>query len=73
MIRIACELALCSAIGFAVVANVPTYLDDAPTCRIEVTARDGNVYIAGSGNTIQDAWTGARVPADWIEIINICE
>lgn len=50
---------------------MPPPAEPVPFCQIEVTTHDGNLYVAGSGDTCADAWQGAELPADWLEIRNV--
>lgn len=70
--REALSLLSAAFVGFVSVACVAHAPNHTATCRIEVTARDGNVYIAGIGDTLADAYRGARMPADWQTILEIC-
>lgn len=39
-----------------------------PAIELRVVTYDGNLFIAGSGDTCADAWQGAAIPADWLEL-----
>lgn len=58
----------------ALMARAVMTADAGAACRIEVTDSRGDLWIAGAGRTVAQAWRGARMPdADWREIRAVCD
>lgn len=62
-------LLACSATGLGSMYLAKAALGDPPTFEIVAETYDGNIYVAGVGDSCASAWEGARVPADWRDII----
>lgn len=59
--------ALVLAFTVALSGPVPC-VNTAPMTELRVVTVDGNLFIAGEGDTCSDAWQGAVIPANWREI-----
>ena len=55
--------ALIFAASFAIAGHVATARHH--VCRIKVTDSQGNVWIAGAGDSLADAWKDAQFPGEW--------